>query len=441
VLRHHDALRLQFKRVDGEWRQTNGGMPGEIPFEHVDLSALDEPERGEALREHILRLQASLNIGRGPLIRVAYFDFGPQTQGRLLTIVHHLAVDRVSWRVLLEDLGAAYEQVSQGLTPQLPVKTTSFREWSLRLAEYAQLPEVTAEADWWLRLEREPIPPLLPDYPEGSNTEDDVRTTAVFLDEGDTESLVQKVGKAYGTEVHEVLLTSLALALQRWTGQTRALVEMEGFGRQAELVSQATGVEMNLARTVGWFTSVHPLLLRLPPEMPGQNGLGRALMAVKEEVREAPNGGTGFGLLRYLNRDSHIAAAMRRVPSPQISFNYLGQFIQDTAQAAIGSAAFGPAPENSGPDHAAGNERRYLLDVTASVFAGKLRVEFSYSDAQFAEETIETFGALYLEALGSLIEHCLSPEAGGYTKSDFADSGLDEEGVQDLLAELGELDE
>jgi non-ribosomal peptide synthase protein (TIGR01720 family) len=164
-------------------------------------------------------------------------------------------------------------------------------------------------------------------------------------------------------------------------------------------------------------------------------------MAVKEQLRDAPNGGFGYGLLSYLSTDQRIVAGMRALPRPRMSFNYLGQFIQDTSEAAFGSTAFMLAPESSGPDHAAENQRQYLLDVTASVFAGKLRVEFTYSDAQFAGETIETLADFYLGALRGLIEHCLSPEAGGYTVSDFTDTGLDEKGVQDLLIELGEMDD
>ncbi len=145
-------------------------------------------------------------------------------------------------------------------------------------------------------------------------------------------------------------------------------------------------------------------------------------------------------MLRYLSTDPHITAVMQGLPRPQISFNYLGQFIQETTEAAFGSAVFRPAPENSGPDHAAEHQRQYALDVTVSVFAGKLRVEFTYSDAQFAPETAETLADFYVDALRGLIQHCLSPEAGGYTASDFADTGLSDEGVRDLLAELGEID-
>ena len=154
VVRHHDALRLRFHRVDGQWRQTNAGLSDETTFEFVDLVALPPSGRSEALREKTLAAQQSLNIRRGPLPRVVYFDYGPSEAGRLLVIAHHLAVDRVSWRILLEDLGTAYEQSARGDEPRLPRKTTAFRDWSRSLAELAQSPALEQEAPYWLRLEK-----------------------------------------------------------------------------------------------------------------------------------------------------------------------------------------------------------------------------------------------------------------------------------------------
>ncbi len=226
VLGQHDALRLRFAVVDGQWRQWNAGLSDDVPFESIDLSALDEPARGEALREHTLRLQQSLNVSHGPLLRVAYFDFGPNAAGRLLTIVHHLAVDRVSWRLILEDLGSAYEQACSGRAPQLPRKTTAFRDWARRLAEYAGSSGVAAEAKRWMQWGGQALPaaeaaPVPCDYPAGSNLEADARTVAVYLNEAETGTLIQEAGKAYGTEVSDALLTALGHGLPPLDGLAR----------------------------------------------------------------------------------------------------------------------------------------------------------------------------------------------------------------------------
>jgi non-ribosomal peptide synthase protein (TIGR01720 family) len=436
VLRHHDALRLRFERAEGGWRQINAAMPDETPFQLVDLSGLTPAARSEALRERTLAAQQSLNISEGPLVRVVYFDYGPSEHGRVLTVVHHLAVDRVSWRILLEDLGTAYEQVAQGKAASFPAKTTPFRKWAHRLKTFSQSPALAEEAAYWLRLERSQPAPLTLDRASGSNTEADARTAAVYLDEGETESLLRDAGQAYGMDAREILLAALAQACEKWTGTPQLFVQVEGHGRQGEIVArggQDTEPPVDLSRTVGWFTALYPALFELKPGW----GPRETLLAVKEQARSTPSGGLGFGLLRYLSGDKGIARRMARLPEPEISFNYLGQFVQDASE----SSPFGPAPESSGPDHAAVNRRQSLLDVTASVFGGRLRAEFTYSDAQFAAETAEMLADLFIESLRTLIQHCLSPEAGGYSASDFADAGLDEEGVQDLLLELGEIDD
>ncbi len=435
VLTHHDALRLRFEQVDGAWRQRNAALTEPAPFEFVDLSALPPAARGESLRERILAAQQSLNISRGPLIRLVYFDLGPTEPGRLLTVTHHLAIDRVSWRIVLEDLNAAYEQARRGEQPVLPRKTTSFKEWARRLESLANSPLLKEEAGYWLRLERSNPAPLTLDCPSGSNTEADARTAAVYLDDDETELLLREAGQAYGADVKDILLAAMALAHRKWTGLPQLLILVEGHGRQPEVLAlDGRSVDpVDISRTVGWFTAVYPALLESRPAW----GARELLLSVKEHLRAAPHGGIGYGLLRYLSADRQVATRLAALPQPQISFNYLGQFVQ----AESGSTPFGPAPESSGPDHAAADRRTFLLDVTASVFAGRMRVEFTYSDAQFSAETIEMLADLFVESLRELIRHCLSPEAGGYSASDFADAGLTDEGVQDLLLELGEIDD
>ena len=232
-------------------------------------------------------------------------------------------------------------------------------------------------------------------------------------------------------------MTALAQAFQKWTGAPHLLVQVEGHGRQPEILragrADARAADPDLSRTVGWFTAIYPTLIRLRPGAQA----GELLLGVKEQLRSTPNGGIGFGLLRYMSGNRELAERLAALPVPEVSFNYLGQFVQESA----GNSPFGPAPESSGPDHAAGDPRSCLLDVTASVFAGRLRAEFTYSDAQFAAETIEMLADLFVESLRRLIQHCLSPDAGGYSAADFADAGLTEESVQDLLSELGEIDD
>jgi fengycin family lipopeptide synthetase B len=427
LLEHHDALRLRFTREEGDWRQTmagpdddqNGGAP---PFSVIELSGLPEAAAKCALEAKAAELQASLHLTEGPLLRVAYFDLGSGEAGRLLMIIHHLAVDGVSWRILLEDLQTAYQQLSRGEEIALPPKTTSYKRWAEKLAEYAQAEEVKAEGDYWLEEARRKVAPLPVDYTGGANTEASCRSVVASLSVEETKALLQEAPEAYHTQINDLLLTALGQAIGRWTGRETLLVDLEGHGREDIFE------EVDLSRTVGWFTTIYPVLLKL------EKGVdpGEEIKSVKEQLRGIPKRGVGYGLLRYLSGDEKIATALRRLPQAEVSFNYLGQL----DQALPGDSPFEPAREASGPVHSPRGRRRHALDVIGSIAGGKLRVVWNYSENVHRQSTIEGLSQNYIEALRSLIAHCQSPEAGGYTPSDFSMAELDQEGLDQAFADV-----
>ena len=199
---------------------------------------------------HIAEMQAGLNIHTGPLLQVAWVDRGGDRPGYVLLMVHHLVVDVVSWRIVLEDLETIYRQLEQNQTVQLPAKTTSFKRWAEQLVEYAQSDALAAERAYWLAPARASVPALPVDHPEGANTADSVAHAQVTLDEARTQAMLREIPTVYGVQVNEVLLAGLALAVQGWTGQNQLLVALEGHGRE-EMIP---GVD--LSRTVGWFTAL-----------------------------------------------------------------------------------------------------------------------------------------------------------------------------------------
>jgi amino acid adenylation domain-containing protein/non-ribosomal peptide synthase protein (TIGR01720 family) len=432
LLAHHDALRLRFELTDSGWRQTIAGWNEEdrgsriedrgsriedcdsrssifdlrssAPFTRFDLTGLPESEQSAAIEARAAELQMSLNLSQGPLLRVAFFDLGPERTGRLLILIHHLAVDGVAWRILLEDLMTAYQQLSLGEGAQLPPKTTSFGSWARRLAEFAQTPELKREMAYWLA--QATSPPLPVDYPEGrsSNTEASARVVSDSLTIEETRALLQEVSNAYRTQINDVLLTALAQAFSQWTGERALLVDLEGHGRETLFD------DVDLSRTVGWFTTIFPALLTLESEQPGE-----ALKSVKEQLRAVPNHGVGYGLLRYLSGDEDVAARLRQAPQAEVSFNYLGQFDQLLPE----GAPFGPAMESVGPSHSPRGMRRYPLEINAFISGARLQLEWTYSERIHRRETIEHLAQSYSSALRALIAHCLSVEAGGYTPSDF----------------------
>jgi len=418
LLLHHDGLRLRFEYKASGWQQINAGSDGTVPFTCIDLSALQEVAQSAAIEREATRLQASLNLSAGPLMRVALFDLGEQRPGRLLIVIHHLAVDGVSWRILLEDLETAYRQLSRGEAITLPPKTTSFKQWAERLVAHARSEKVKQELDKWLVKPSQTIPPLPVDHPGGDNTAASTQTMSVASSVEETQALLREVPRAYRTQINDVLLTALAQAFAQWTGQDALLVDLEGHGRE-DIFD-----EINLSRTVGWFTSVFPVRLDLEEAQEPK----KALKLVKEQLHRIPHRGINYGVLRYLSE----SAQLWDLPQSEVIFNYLGQLDQVLPE----SSAFELAPESKGPHQSPRGKRRYLLEINGSIKGGQLQLDWTYSENVHRRSTIERLAQEFVKRLRAIIAHCQSPEAGGYTPSDFPDVELTQEKLDKALAEI-----
>jgi non-ribosomal peptide synthase protein (TIGR01720 family) len=421
LLRHHDALRLRFAPAEPGWRQWHAGLEGEPPVIRLDLSGLPAAERRQVIESAAGQLQRSLHLSDGPLLRVAWFDAGDGVPGRLLLVLHHLVVDGVSWRILLEDLQSLYGELSRGRAARLPAKTTPFQHWAELLRELARGDALKTELSYWLAPERHQRVAALPrDFPaDGGEINDDLaaRTLTLRLDAAETRALLQDVHRAYRTRIDDVLLTALVRAFSRFTGQASLLVDLEGHGRE----DLAEGVDVS--RTVGWFTSFFPAFLTLPEAASD----GEALKAIKEQMRRIPRRGIGFGLLRYLS-DEPEASSLRRLPPAEVSFNYLGQ----TDQAFSETGLLARADEEIGPYSDPRGERRHLIDVYGQVAGGRLEIHWTYSEKIHRRATIERLIEDFRAAMRALVDHCRSDEAFGYTPSDFPLARLDQAQVDRL---------
>ncbi|MCP4656649.1 MAG: AMP-binding protein, partial [bacterium] len=420
LLAHHDALRLRFRREAGGWRQEIGPPAPPPPLTAVDLTAVASPHRSAAITAAAARTQTSLDLGRGPLLRAVCFDLG-DPPARLLLVIHHLAVDAVSWRLLLEDLETAYDALSRGREPVLPAKTTSYKAWAERLEGHATSEETAAELDGWLAAAGA-VAPLPVDGERRTNLEASAAAVTVELSPEETRSLLKEVPNAYRTRINDVLLAALARALAWWTGREEVVIDLEGHGRE-ELDE-----DVDLARTVGWFTAIYPLRL----DLSAAAGPGELLKTVKEQLRAVPRHGIGHGLLRYLRRGEELAA----LPQPEVSFNYLGRVDQGVA----GSSRWLAVPEASGPDRGPGGPRTHLLAIDGAVTGGRLRMSWSYGTGVHDRATVEAVAGDFLTTLRELIDHCLSPEAGGYTPSDFPLARIDQ-ALLDRLAAAGPIED
>ncbi|QSQ23764.1 non-ribosomal peptide synthase/polyketide synthase [Pyxidicoccus parkwayensis] len=421
LLGHHDALRLRLRQVDGEWRQ-DSVAPEECAFQlvQVDLSALPEHERAAALEAEATRLQASFVLSEPPLLRAALFQLGAGQQ-RLLLAVHHLAVDAVSWRVLLEDLESTYLQLEQGQQVMLPARSTSFQAWARRLESHAGSPALEAESALWLDEARQHVAPLPADA-TGPNTRASERSISVALEAEETKLLLQEVPSAWRAHINDVLLTALAQALAGWTGQSHVLVDVEGHGRE-ELFP-----DVDLSRTVGWFTSLTPVLLPAPSGV----STGDGLRAVRDSLRRLPHHGLGFGLLRWMG-PADTATRLQALPTAQVAFNYLGQLDATVAS----SRFFSLADEPIGPLTAPSGTRFHPLEVNGSVLGGCLRVSFGYSESLHSAATIEQLAQRFVQHLRDLISSRHSEDARRFTPSDFPLAPLTPPALDALLRRTG----
>ncbi|GAB1538394.1 hypothetical protein NUACC21_10540 [Scytonema sp. NUACC21] len=425
MLVHHDALRLRFEKTDSGWQQINAGVEAAVPFTVVDLSALSQAQRQAAIEAKAAELQASLNLSTGSLMRVAWFNLGKEFNSRVLIAIHHLGVDGVSWRILLEDLQTAYNQLSSGRTIQLPAKTTSFKDWAQLQWEYVRSQNLQRQWDFWLWQSQQPVANIPVDYLGGANTEASARTVSMSLSPEETRALLQEVPKAYNTQINDVLLTALAQVLARWTQSTHVLFNLEGHGREEILEN------VNISRTVGWFTTIFPVVLHHTSDHPGET-----LKSIKEQLRRIPHQGISYGWLRYLLDDPETTAQLTAQKPAQVVFNHLGQFDSVLQTSAI----FKLASESTGPGRSPLNHRSHLLEINSIIFDSQLRVDWIYSQNLHHSSTIEQIAQEFLQALRGLINHCLAPEAGGYTPTDFPAAGLSQTDLDELFTQLEEIE-
>jgi len=427
LFQHHDGLRMRFERTASGWRQVNVGLDGPVPFTCIDFSTLPDGKQRLAVERAAAGLQASLNLSAGPLVRFALFDLGEQRPSRLLIVVHHLVIDGVSWQILLEDLATVYQQLSHGEEGRLPPKTTSFKHWAERMKEYAQSEELQQKVDHWLARSQTRVSRLPLDHSGGINTASSAQTVTASLSAKETQALLREVPRAYNTQINDVLLAALAQAFSRWTGRQTLLVDLEGHGR--EPLSE----DVDLSRTVGWFTAIFPVYLDLGKDP----GPGAALKTIKEQLRRVSDLGIGYGLLRYWGRKD-IRCQLTSLPQAEVSFNYMGRFDQGAGEDDGG--VFKLSSDSVGPMQSPRNRRAYLLDVSSYVTNERLTVNWIYSTAIHQRGTIERLAQEYIEALRAIIAHCQSPEAGGRTPSDFALANLDEQKLNRLARILEQVE-
>lgn len=419
LLKHHDALRFRYEQLpNGTWRQRNEGIDEQSVLRVVKRNNANEQVWNQVIQEEMNITQASFNLVTGPLMRVVYFEDMLNGNDRLFWAIHHLVVDGVSWRILLEDLQAVYNQMKQGQRVHLPAKSTSFKEWSERLQTYSDSGISKEVQDYWNEQAEKEVMKIPMDYPIQETTEESIDQVTRTLGVEETNTLLQEVPVIHKTRIDEVLLTALGQAIVDRTNEHKVSIHLEGHGRE-EMIE---GVD--LSRTVGWFTSIYPVHLNFQ----GTTTPIEGLKAVKDQLRRIPNRGVDYGILRYLNKE---LLPFYQQQKPSISFNYLGQFDQVFSKESLFMQETGFAFL----DHAPDSKPSHQIDVIGMVKDEKLHFVWMYSREQFSRLTIQAIADGMLKHLRLLINKPTTESA--FTVSDFADAeDLTEESLSKVLLKL-----
>jgi amino acid adenylation domain-containing protein/non-ribosomal peptide synthase protein (TIGR01720 family) len=373
AFKHHDGLWVRFGQTAEGWRQT-AGPAGDVVVERVPADAE-------------VAAQADFRLAGGSLVRCVLFG-----SDRLLLAVHHMVVDAVSWRILLEDIAITYRHLSAGREVSLDAVTTAFPAWVDRLNAHVHDGGFAGQTNYWAEVLRDAEP--LPRTGNGANTVGSRAEISFHLSPAETEALLQQVPGVYRTRTDDVLLAVLGRVLGEWSGSDHVVVDVEGHGRE-ELVA---GVDTS--RTVGWFTSIYPVSLPVQGDWPV------LVRGVKEVLRAVPDRGVGFGALRYLG-------GAELVDTAQVSFNYLGRF--DVAGDGDLFAGVRPADDDHHPDEL----RPHLLDVMGRVVDGQLEIVWHYSTSVHTPARVQGLATRFVELLREFVGHCLLPGVGGRSPSDF----------------------
>ena len=414
VVRHHQALRLRCHAEAGGWVQSIVDLEVVEVVSWHDLNGLENGRLSARILEIADETQRGLSYEFGPMIRLAYLDWGEDRPGRLLIAVHHLAVDGVSWSVLLEDLEKAYRGE---MLPEVPV---SFAEAAAVAADWAQREPAMTEKAWWASRLPEAVPPLLAlDREDGPNEERGVVSLSFKLSEDETLALLQKVPQAFRTRINEVLLGALFLAVHRQLGRHDLWLHLEGHGRE-EVYGEA-----DLSRTIGWFTSVFPVHLQWPEA----DDLPNLLRSIRDHLRSIPQQGAGFGFLKYAD------PSPLKDPDLDLVFNYLGRLDQLTAH----SDLFKLAPESVGPWHSPLAARKHLHEIDCFVLQEQFTFIWKFSAHHHDASRMQSLVTGAEEALREIMARAALGTALEKEPGDFPLVELSAEELQTVIAGTGKI--
>ncbi|KPA18703.1 plipastatin synthase subunit D [Candidatus Magnetomorum sp. HK-1] len=416
IQEHHDALRMKYEFESDYIIQKNSDLDYPLSFEIKNMIKVANVDF--QIESYANKVQAEINLKTGPLMKIVLFRL--KDCDHLMIVIHHLVIDGVSWRILLEDMITGYKQHLSGKQIKFPSKTVSFKFWAEQVQKYSNSETLLKEKIYWKTIESIKTNPLPLDYERGNEDSilKDTRTLNFYLSQEKVNVLLTKIQHVYNTEINDILLTALARTMYQWHGNKKTMITLEGHGRE-------NIADTDIKRTVGWFTSMYPLAL----ELPDSEDLGYQIKYIKEMLRKVPNKGMGYGILKYItsheNKQDMLFGSM-----PGICFNYLGQFDEDA------DGLFQISEKSYGNDISLKTEFIYNININSLIINHQLQVSFNYSEKSYKLETVNKIGTDFIDNLNLVINHCTNVEDSEITPHDIDYDGLDIDELDSLLNSL-----
>ncbi|MNW48619.1 Surfactin synthase subunit 1 [compost metagenome] len=420
LVKHHDALRMVYRRENSQIMQWNNGYIDQIQDIFTCKYIHPEMNQEEKIEYESNNLQRSIDLQEGPLFKGILFK-GTQ-EDHMLLVAHHLVIDGVSWRIVIEDFIKGYDQCMRSEEIQFQPKSTSYKEWSEKLGEYSTSRSLLNEVPYWKEIEKAEIQ-LIPQKhttPIMRNRLEDAGEVSMKLTVEESEKLVKSAHRIYNTVIDDVLLTGLAIAIHDWSGIYTTAISMESHGREEIAPGQ------DISRTLGWFTSIYPIVLN----MENCNDVGYLIKNTKEMLRKIPKKGVGYGILKYIT-PKELCSEINFGLNPQISFNYLGDF----KNSSWGETYF--SPYSGGISRSPISERIHDIELNGMTREGSIEFTIAYNRHWIHREDMEKFAEFYKKGLLSILKHCENKEKREVTPSDLGHHhGLSIEQLQEIEKQI-----
>lgn len=403
LVKHHDALRTVFR--DGKQLVLSTEESPMFDFYSYDVS--EKSDYASYVQQKNTEIQASMDIENGPLVKAVFYKY--REEKHLMLTIHHLVVDGVSWRILMEDFTSLLGQIMSEMPVVLPSKTMSYKSWTEKIEAQKNNQEILTQKRYWNKINEQVMKYMLPTNKIEKSVR--IKSTGITLDYEDTKKLLYQANDAFQTGINDLLLAAVGNAVKSWSGLEAIAVAQESHGRQK------FANNIMVERTVGWFTNMYPIIVQ------SGNDIKETIINTKEMLRSVPDEGIGYAILKSYVEDCEYTA------EPELCFNYLGDFDNESNRYDM----FGGSTLSEGDEFASENKTSYSISMSGSIATGQLKLGIMYDECRYSKEEIDRFCNIYVEELKKIIEFCVSQDGITYTASDFGTPGIAQDEIQKIV--------